>query len=211
MNGIADVGASSSVVWSGTLEMMGGSFTELTDSRKLALAAPPSPSLTVRVIVAEPNWLVAGLRVTVRFDPLPPKRIFASGTRSGLDERPLTIKLSTGVSTSPMENGMAAVGECSIARLYSSQRWMGESFTGLTDSRKLALAAPPSPTLTVRVIALHDALPISGLRVTVRFDPLPPKRIFASGTRSGLDERPLTIKLSGGVSTSPMENGMAAV
>ena len=54
--------------------------------------------------------MVAGLRVTVRFDPLPPKRIFTSGTRSGLDERPLTIKLSTGVSTSPMENGMAAVG-----------------------------------------------------------------------------------------------------
>ena len=52
--------------------------------------------------------------VTVRFDPLPPKRMFASGTRPGLEERPLTIKLPARVSKSPMENGTGAVGVSSF-------------------------------------------------------------------------------------------------
>src|SRR5205809_569910 len=78
------------------------------------LAGSPSPSLTVRVIVVEPNLLVGGLRATGRCDWMSEVCSFELGTRSGLDERPLTIKLSGGVSTSPMENGMAAVGVSSF-------------------------------------------------------------------------------------------------
>src|SRR3989442_4916721 len=90
--------------------------------------------------------------VTVRFDPLPPKTIFASGTRSWLEERPLTVKLLAGVSTSPIENGMAAVGVYLIRVLFTHLGMLGGAFCVLNDNIKLALAAAPSPSVTVRVI-----------------------------------------------------------
>src|SRR5216117_3067911 len=96
------------------LEMVGGSFTGLTVRTNELLADAPSPSSTVMVIAVVPDWLAAGIRVTVRLGPLPPKTMFASGTKPGLDERPLTVKLPAGVSKSPMENGMAAVGVSSL-------------------------------------------------------------------------------------------------
>ena len=59
------------------------------------------PSLTHTVINPLPVWPVAGVTVTVRFDPLPPKTMFVSGTRVGLDELPLTLKLLAAASRSP--------------------------------------------------------------------------------------------------------------
>src|SRR5439155_712890 len=91
-------------------EIVGKSLTGLTVRTNELLADAPSGSATVMVIVVVPDWLVAGITVTVRFDPLPPKTMFASGTRPGMDEWPPTVKLAAVVSTSPMENGMAAVG-----------------------------------------------------------------------------------------------------
>ena len=93
--------------------------------------------------------------VTVRFDPLPPKTIFASGTRPWLEERPLTVKLSAGVSTSLIVNGMAGVGVSSSVDKSGTLEMVGGSFTESTVSRKLALAAPPSPSVTVRVIVVE--------------------------------------------------------
>src|SRR5881392_1496041 len=106
---MAAVGVSSSVDWSARLEMVGGSFTGLTVRTNDLLADAPSRSATVMVMVAVPDWLAAGTTMNVRFDPLPPKTIFASGARPWLEERPLTVKLAAGVSRSPMENGMAPV------------------------------------------------------------------------------------------------------
>src|SRR5882672_5351595 len=71
--------------------IVGASFTELTVSWKLVLVLN-CPSLTVTVIVAHPNWLAAGVSVTVRFAPLPPKTMFAFGTSVRSDEPPLTVK-----------------------------------------------------------------------------------------------------------------------
>ena len=52
--------------------MTGGSFTGLTVRRKLVLLIPPSPSVTVTVMVAAPFALVSGRMLTVRLEPLPP-------------------------------------------------------------------------------------------------------------------------------------------
>ena len=62
------------------------------------------------MIVAVPVWPAAGVRVTVRLEPLPPKPIFVFGTKIGLDELPLTFKLPAAVSTSPTVKPMPAVG-----------------------------------------------------------------------------------------------------
>jgi len=73
----------------------------LTDRRKL-LFAVYWPSLTLTVIVAVPVCPAAGVTVTVRLAPLPPKTILLKGTRVGLDEFELTMRLPRDVSTSPM-------------------------------------------------------------------------------------------------------------
>ena len=50
------------------------------------------PSLTVTVIVVVPVCPAAGVSVTVRLAPLPPKTMFAFGTSAGLVELPLTVR-----------------------------------------------------------------------------------------------------------------------
>src|SRR6266508_421594 len=50
------------------------------------------PSLTVTVIVVVPDWLASGVTVTVRLVPLPPKTIFAFGTRVVFEEAPETVR-----------------------------------------------------------------------------------------------------------------------
>src|SRR5712691_1677865 len=89
------------------LVIVGGSFTAVTVSTKFVLAVS-APSLTVAVIVAVPNWLAAGVTVTVRFAPAPPNTMFAFGTSVGFDEVPLTVKLP-GVSASPTVKVIAPV------------------------------------------------------------------------------------------------------
>jgi len=68
------------------------------------------PSLTVTVMAVVPVAPAAGVTVTVRFAPLPPKTIFPFGTNATLVELPLNVRLVTGVSGSPTVNGIAAVG-----------------------------------------------------------------------------------------------------
>src|SRR5437867_5687772 len=91
------------------LDIVGASFTAFTVTTKLVLALY-CPSLTFTVIVAVPFWLAAGLTVTVRFDPDPPKTMLLVGTSVALDEPLLNVRLPTGVSASPIVNGIAAVG-----------------------------------------------------------------------------------------------------
>ena len=61
------------------------------------------PSFTVTVIVVTPVCPLAGMIVTVRALPEPPKLIPAVllGTSVGLDELPVTVKLTAAVSASP--------------------------------------------------------------------------------------------------------------
>src|SRR2546426_11256450 len=89
--------------------IVGGVFTAVTVSTNVSLALF-TPSLTVTVIVAVPVCPAAGVTVTVRFDPDPPKTMLLVGTSVGLDEPLLNVRLPTGVSASPIVNGIAAVG-----------------------------------------------------------------------------------------------------
>ena len=83
--------------------------TAVTVSTKLLLALR-APSLTTMVIVEVPLCAEAGVRVTVRLPPVPPKTMLALGTSVGFDELPVTVRLPAAVSTSPTVNGIAAVG-----------------------------------------------------------------------------------------------------
>src|SRR2546425_2453270 len=89
--------------------IVGGVFTALIVSTNVSLALF-TPSLTVTVIVAVPVCPAAGVTVTVRLDPLPPNTMLLVGTSVALDDPLLNVRLPTGVSASPIVNGIAAVG-----------------------------------------------------------------------------------------------------
>src|SRR5262245_13174226 len=77
-------GTPTEVDWLARLDRVGASLTAVTVSGKLVVAVS-WPSLTVSVIVAEPFWLGAGVTVSVRLAPLPPKAKLVFGTSVGLD------------------------------------------------------------------------------------------------------------------------------
>ena len=78
-------------------------------------------------------------------------------------------------------------------------RLLGE----LTLSKKVLLALS-DPSLTLSVMRASPNWSATGVTITVRFDPEPPKTILLSGTNAGFEEAPLTTRVSGAVSTSPM-------
>ena len=58
-------------------------------------------SQTVKAIVVVPTWPGAGVNVTVRFVPVPPRRILVLGRRVGLEETAVTVRFVAGISASP--------------------------------------------------------------------------------------------------------------
>src|SRR3954462_3019571 len=106
-------------------------------------------------------------------------------TRLGLDEVPLKVKLPTGVSASPMvmRNGPTGIS-VNVLRAGIAAMVGGELPTVRTKG-SLALL---TPSLTVTVIVDAPVCPDAGVTVTVRLAPLPPKTIFAVGTKVGFDE-----------------------
>src|SRR5262245_29616655 len=81
-------------------EIVGVSFTALTVTTKLSLALN-APSLTVTVMVEDPDALLAGVTVTVRLAPLPPNTMFPAGTRAGFDEPALNVRLPAAIGRAP--------------------------------------------------------------------------------------------------------------
>src|SRR5262249_41618607 len=87
------VATSSPIVRSPIGEIVGGSLIwRMVSWNESLLVAVPSVANTVMVTV--PTWLVAGMTLTVRLAPEPPKVMLASGTIVGLDERPNTDRLA---------------------------------------------------------------------------------------------------------------------
>src|SRR5215469_15242462 len=80
-----------------------------TFSRKLVLAVAPPPSVTVSVTDAVPVWFGAGVSVTVRLEPLPPRTMLALGSKVAFEDTPATTRFVAGVSRSPTVNGMGTV------------------------------------------------------------------------------------------------------
>ena len=93
--------------------MDGGAPAAVTVSTKLVLLVI-CPSLTCSVIVAVPDWFAAGVSVTVRFAPLPPKTIFPFRIKAGFEELPETVRLLAAVSVSLTVNGIGAVAEFAV-------------------------------------------------------------------------------------------------
>src|SRR5205814_1331078 len=102
--------------------------------------AVDEPSLTLTVMVAVPVWFVAGVIVTVRLDPLPPKTMLLTGTSVGLEDDALRTRLEAGVSTSPT---VKPIGPEEVSWLIAASGMfeiVGGSFTGVTVRTKLSLA-----------------------------------------------------------------------
>src|SRR5687767_13190167 len=94
-------------------EIVGGSLTAVTDRAKDVLVVR-LPSFTVTVMVEEPDWLAAGVAITVRLAPLPPNVRPAFGTSAVFDELPEIVRLSTAVSMSATAIAIAPVGASSF-------------------------------------------------------------------------------------------------
>ena len=107
----------------------------------------------VSVIVAEPIWLVAGRRITVRFEPLPPSNICEFGIRPALEEFAVSESDPAADSTSPIVTAIVPL------LVFRTNVWSamaeidGASLTALTVSVK-ALLLLDAPSLTVRVMIL---------------------------------------------------------
>ena len=114
--------------------------------------------------------------LTVRFEPLPPKRMFAFGTSVGLDDDPLTSRLLAADSASPAVNAIAPV-EVSSGVLRS----MISEITGgvLLETVSLMLPIGTSSTRTRSKIALGPA-EVGPMYIRAVAPPLPVV-IFASG------------------------------
>src|SRR3954466_12496807 len=95
------------------LEMLGGSLTGLT-VRTNVLVAVSEPSLTISERVAVPFWLLAGVTVTVRLAPEPPKMMLPLGTRVGLEDVPLRARLPGAVWASPTVKARGPTGVSSL-------------------------------------------------------------------------------------------------
>ena len=168
-------------VFSGTVtfdkaEMVGGTLAGFTVNPKTAAGVLVNPvgSVTMTVIFASPALFGAGVIVMVRFFPVPPNVILASGTNVLLSETPLTVKPAKSPgSASSTVNAIAAVGVFSkvLPRLGSPVS-VGASGTGVmvTENVLLALAggSAPSPvSVAVRVmVTLPDAFG-TGVIITV--------------------------------------------
>src|SRR3954454_15283539 len=93
-------------------EITGGSLTGVTVSANDEVATPNCASWTVIVMIPEPLWLTAGVMMTVRLAPLPPKTIFCAGTSKGLEQEPFKVRLAGAVCASPM---VKAIGPTAVS------------------------------------------------------------------------------------------------
>src|SRR5207247_174308 len=162
-------------------------------------------------MVAVPVWLRAGVTVTVRLAPDPPKTMLATGTKVGLEEAPETIRLPAAVCESPTVSVISVVaGFCAV--VWSAMvEMVGAVFAGaLTVSTKLSLAVR-LPSLTVTVMVAVPVWLSAGVTVTVGFAPEPPKPMLATGIKVGLEDVRERIRLTAAVGGSPIVNGIGVV
>src|SRR5205809_8002367 len=92
-----------------------------------------------------------GVTVTVRLPPLPPKTRLPAGTRVGLAETPLTVRLAGGVSTSATVKERVSPLVPAFTLWSANSEITGRSFTGLTVRAKLRLLLAWFVSVTVRV------------------------------------------------------------
>jgi hypothetical protein len=151
VNEIALVAVSSFVDCAAMSLMVGASLTAVTVSTNVSVAVNV-PSLTVTVIVAVPLKFAAGVTVTVRLAPEPPKIMFALGTNVVSLEEPLIVNEATVVSISSTVNESALVAVSSFVDCAAMSLIVGPSFTAFTVNTKVSVDVfIPSFTVTVIV------------------------------------------------------------
>src|SRR5215216_2636189 len=79
-------------------------------------------------MVAVPNRLAAGVTVTVRLLPLPPKPMFAAGTRLVFDELPASVSAEAAVWASPIVNGTGPATAFSFVVTFAMAEIVGGVF-----------------------------------------------------------------------------------
>ena len=108
------------------------------------------PSLTVRVIVAEPKALARGVTVTVRLAPLPPSTMEATGASAVLVLLAETVRAPGAVSTSPTVKASGPVAPSSAMVWLATGVIVGTSLTVVTSKRSVlgvgSVSAPPLAT-----------------------------------------------------------------
>ena len=93
----------------------------VTVRRNVVRSVPPSASVTVTVTRVAPDCPGAGVSVTLRFMPDPPKTIPSSGKRLGSEVEALRVRSPAGVSASSTVKGSAPLEvPASIVRLVRS-------------------------------------------------------------------------------------------
>lgn len=209
MNGIGPVEERDSTVREAGVVTVGGRFFGVTVRAK-AREVVSAPSETWTVMVADPDRVPAGVTVTVRLAPLPPKTIAERGTSVVFEEEPVTTSREAAVCVSPMVNAIAPVeaGETTVreARVVTE----GGRLAWVTVSTNVVLVVrAPSDTRMVRV-AVPGEVP-GGVTVIVRLAPLPRRTIAEAGTSDKFDDVAVTVRLAAGVAESPTVNGIAPV
>src|SRR5689334_15498527 len=96
------------------------------------------------------------------------------GTRVGFEEVPLNVKPPTEVSASPIVIRNGPTGISTSVLLSGIAAMVGGLFRDPTVKTKESLVLLV-PSLTMTVIVDEPARPLTGVIVTVRFAPLPPK------------------------------------
>jgi len=193
--------------------MVGAVFTATAETvNKNPLLVVFVPSLTLNVMVAVPVRPAAGVTVTVRLAPEPPRTILAIGTSVVDEDVAETVRLAAAVSASPIVNGIAAVGWPEVTVCAAIAEIVGAVFGAGAWTVKLnALLVVFVPSFTLTVMVAAPDLPAAGVTVTVRFAPEPPNTMLAVGTSVVDDDVPETVRLTAAVSASPTVNGIAAV
>ena len=162
------------------------------------------------VIIATPACPAAGVIVTLRLVPLPPKTMPAFGTNPGLAEVPEMFRLPAGVSRSSTVKSMAGVEVLRRVLVAGMLEITGAVLRGKTVTAKLVLLERAPVSVTDRVIIDVPVWP-PAVTLTVRFAPLPPKAMLPTGITVVSEGDLLKVRLVAGSSASPMVNGNAPV
>src|SRR5216117_1392592 len=95
-----------------------------------------------------PAWPVAGVTMTVRLAPLPPKAMLPLGTKVVFDDMPDTVRLPAGVSRSLMVKLIAGVGVLRSVLVKERLEITGAVLSGRTVTVKAVLLDLPPVSIT---------------------------------------------------------------
>src|ERR1051326_6674081 len=101
---------------------------------------------------ATPAWPGAGVTVTVRLLPEPPKRMFALGTRLVLADEEPRVRLEAGDSASPMVKGIGWVVVPGCVLVAGTEEMTGAVLAGKTVTTNEVLLDLPPESMTQTVI-----------------------------------------------------------